>query len=191
MTENLTEKTLKSKKIFDGSVIKLFFDEVILPNHKIATREKVWHPGAVAVVPVTSDNEVILIKQFRYPVGEVLIEIPAGKLDKNEIPIECAKRELKEETGAFGGNFIHLTSFYTTPGFSSEFLHLYMAINFERKENNLDEDEFLQIIKIPLKDSFDWVFEGKIKDAKSIIGILMADKYLKDNHCSLSDKFKK
>ncbi len=181
MIEDLEEKKVSTKKIFEGKVIKLFFDEVMLPNKKIATREKVWHPGAVAVVPVSTDNEIILIKQYRYPVEEILIEIPAGKLDKNEIPLDCARRELSEEVGAVGGNLIHMTSFHTTPGFSNEFLHLYLALNFERKENNPDEDEFLQIIKIPLKISLDWIFEGKIKDAKSIIGILMANEYIKNN----------
>jgi len=187
MTENLVEKMLKSKKIFDGSIIKLFFDQVILPNNKKATREKVWHPGAVAVVPLTPENEIILIRQFRYPVNDVLIEIPAGKLDKDEPPLECAKRELEEEIGAFGGRFIHLTSFYTTPGFSNEFLHLYMAVEFESRQNHLDEDEFLQIIKISLKESIKWVSEGKIRDAKSIIGILMTERYLKNG--ILNNKF--
>jgi len=191
MIENLEEKMVNTKKIFEGKIIKLFFDEVMLPNNKIATREKVWHPGAVAVVPVTTDNEIILIKQFRYPVEDVLIEIPAGKLDKDEVPMVCARRELSEEVGAVGGSLIHLTSFHTTPGFSNELLHLYMAINFERKENKPDEDEFLQIIKVPLKNSLDWVFEGKIKDAKSIIGILMANEYLKNNCNGLNIRFEK
>lgn len=185
MTQNLEEKTISSKKIFEGKIIKVFFDDVMLPNKKMATREKVWHPGAVAVVPLTMDNEIILIKQYRYPVEEVLIEIPAGKLDKDEIPMDCARRELQEEVGAIGGNLVHLTSFHTTPGFSNEFLHLYLATNFENKENNPDEDEFLQIIKVPLKDSMDWVFEGKIKDAKSIIGILMTCEYIKNNYYDL------
>lgn len=182
MIENLEEKTVSTKKIFDGKIIKLFYDKVMLPNNKIATREKVWHPGAVAIVPVTEENEVLLIKQFRYPVKEVLIEIPAGKLDNCETPMDCAKRELREEVGAIEGKLIHMSSFHTTPGFSSEFLHLYLAINFKRKQNNPDDDEFLQIIKIPLKVAVNWVFEGKIKDAKSIIGILMTNTYFKNNY---------
>jgi len=194
MTHNLEdfeEKKVSSKKIFEGKIIKLFFDKVMLPNKKFATREKVWHPGAVAVVPLTSENEIILIKQYRYPVEEVLIEIPAGKLDKNEDPVDCAKRELQEEVGAVGGNMVHLTSFHTTPGFSNEFLHLYLAINFEKKENNPDEDEFLQILSVPVKECIGWVLEGKIKDAKSIIGILMASEYIKNNYRDLNIGFEK
>ncbi|MHB1334688.1 MAG: NUDIX domain-containing protein [Candidatus Humimicrobiaceae bacterium] len=191
MIKDLEEKKISSEKVFEGKIIKLFFDKVMLPNKKLATREKVWHPGAVAVVPLTSNNEIILIKQYRYPVEEVLIEIPAGKLDKDEAPGDCAKRELQEEVGAVGGNLVHLTSFHTTPGFSNEFLHLYLAINFEKKENNPDEDEFLQILSIPVKDCIDWVFEGIIKDAKIIIGILMANEYIKNNSCNLNTKFEK
>ncbi|MCL5771253.1 MAG: NUDIX hydrolase [Actinobacteria bacterium] len=191
MTCEFEEKLLNSKKVFDGKIIKLFFDNVILPNNKIATREKVWHPGAVAIVPLTVENDIILIKQYRYPVGETLVEIPAGKLDKNEIPIDCARRELQEEVGAVGGNLVHLTSFYTTPGFSNEYLHLFLAINFEKKQNNPDEDEFLQIIKIPIKSSVDWIFEGKIKDAKSIIGILLTNEYIKNNYYDLKNNFGK
>jgi ADP-ribose pyrophosphatase len=191
MTCEFEEKLLNSKKVFEGKIIKLFFDDVILPNNKIATREKVWHPGAVGIVPLTVENEIILIKQYRYPVEETLVEIPAGKLDKNEIPIDCARRELQEEVGAVGGNLVHLTSFYTTPGFSNEYLHLFLAINFEKKQNNPDEDEFLQIIKIPIKSSADWIFEGKIKDAKSIIGILLANEYIKNNYYDLKNNFGK
>ena len=191
MIKDLEEKTVSSEKVFEGKIIKLFFDKVMLPNNKTATREKVWHPGAVAVVPLTSENEIILIKQYRYPVEEVLIEIPAGKLDKGESPIDCAKRELQEEVGAVGGNLVHLSSFHTTPGFSNEFLHLYLAVNFEKKENNPDEDEFLQILSVPIKECIDWVFEGKIKDAKSIIGVLMASEYIKNNYYDLSNKLEK
>jgi ADP-ribose pyrophosphatase len=178
MNDEFEEKLISSKKVFDGKILKLFFDNVKLPNNKIATREKVWHPGAVAIIPITQDNDVILIKQYRYPVEETLIEIPAGKLDKNENPLECAKRELKEEVGAVDGDLIHLSSFYTTPGFSNEYLHLYLAINFNNKQNSPDDDEFLKIIKVPLLECLKWVKEGKIKDAKSIIGILLANDYI-------------
>ena len=146
------EKEISSKQIFEGKILKVFLDNVMLPNKKIASREKVLHPGAVGVVPVTEEKNIILIKQYRYPVKDILTEIPAGKLDKDEIPINCARRELKEEIGAFGGNFIHLSSFYTTPGFSNEFLHLYLAVNFKLMKNNPEEDEFLQAVEIPLDD---------------------------------------
>jgi ADP-ribose pyrophosphatase len=191
MTDRLEEVKISSEKVFEGKILKLFFDKVMLPNKKMATREKVWHPGAVAVVPLTATEEIILIRQFRYPVGEVLVEIPAGKLDSGEIPLDCAKRELHEEVGATGGNLVHLTSFYTTPGFSNEFLHLFLALNFEKKENNPDEDEFLEVISLPLEECVEWVFEGKINDAKSIIGILMADEYLRNHYYDLNNKFER
>ena len=177
--EKLIEKKIKSQVVFKGKIIKVYFDEILLPNDKKATREKVWHPGAVGVVPVNDKNEVILIRQYRYPIEEVLIEIPAGKLDKNELPQKCAERELQEEVGATGGKLIHLTSFLTTPGFSNELLHLFIAVDFKKSKNNPDDDEFLQVIKVPLDKCISWIYDGTIKDAKSIIGILMARDYLR------------
>lgn len=180
MSEKLWEHPISSKKIFDGHIIKVYFDTVKLPNEKIATREKVMHPGAVAIVPVNQNREVILVRQYRHPVEDVLIEIPAGKLDKGEAPVECARRELEEEVGAKDGHFIHLSSFHTTPGFSNEILHLFLAIDFIKRENNLDEDEFLQVLTVKLEESIKMVLNGEIKDAKTIIGIFLAKQYLKD-----------
>ena len=176
--EKLTEKKIDSKLIFNGKIIKVYFDRIFLPNKKKATREKVWHPGAVAIVPVNEKNEVILIRQYRYPVEEVLVEIPAGKLDINEKPESCARRELFEEVGATDGKLTRLCSFFTTPGFSNELLHLFIATDFTICKNNPDEDEFLQIVEAPLNQCLAWVYDGKIKDAKSIIGILMAKNYI-------------
>jgi ADP-ribose pyrophosphatase len=184
MNKKLWEHTISSKKIFNGNIIKVFLDNVKLPNDKTATREKVIHPGAVAIVPVNSNMEVILVKQYRHPVEDILIEIPAGKLDAGESPLDCAKRELEEEVGAKNGNLIHLSSFHTTPGFSNEVLHLYLAIGFLKKQNNLDEDEFLEVLEIKLEDSIDMIVKGEIKDAKTIIGIFLAKKYLEDNTCA-------
>ncbi len=181
MDKNLWEHTISSEKIFDGKIIKVYFDNVKLPNDRTATREKVIHPGAVAIVPINSNKEVILVKQYRHPIENILIEIPAGKLDKGETPLNCAKRELEEEVGAKNGNLIHLSSFHTTPGFSNEVLHLYLAVGFEKKQNNLDVDEFLQVMEIKLEDSIDMIVKGEIKDAKTIIGIFLAKKYLEDN----------
>ncbi len=177
MDKKLFEEKVTSKEIFKGKILKLYFDQVRLPNNKIATREKIEHPGAVAIVPINKENEVILVRQYRYPVDKVLIEIPAGKLDGSEPPIECAKRELKEEVGVEGGNFIHLAQIFTSPGFSSEKMEIYLVQDFEEKENNLDDDEFLNIIKIKLKDCLDMIKKGEINDAKSIIGIMMARDY--------------
>jgi ADP-ribose pyrophosphatase len=178
MDEKLFEKKIESKKIFNGEIVGLYFDKVRLPNNKIAMREKVTHPGAVGIVPVNKNGDIILVRQYRYPVGKVIIEIPAGKLSKKESPLECARRELREEVGAIGGKLIHLSTFYTTPGFCNEILHLYIAIDFKNIENDLDDDEFLHIITVKIDDCIRLVESGEIKDAKTIIGILMARDYL-------------
>ncbi|MBC7333658.1 MAG: NUDIX hydrolase [Actinobacteria bacterium] len=178
MEKKLFEEKISSQIIFEGEIVNLYFDKVKLPNNRVATREKVTHPGAVGIVPVTRNNEIILIRQFRYPVGDVLIEIPAGKLGKGEPPYECAKRELEEEIGAVGGTLINICTFYTSPGFCNEILYLYLALDFEEKENSLDEDEFLQVFRVKLGDSLDMIKSGTIKDAKTIIGILMARDYI-------------
>jgi ADP-ribose pyrophosphatase len=174
----LYEKKIRSKKIFSGKIIRLYFDEVMLPNKKTAKREKVSHPGAVGIVPVNKKGDVVLVEQFRYPVGAALLEIPAGKLDKGENPRDCAERELHEEVGAVGGRLIHLVTFYTSPGFADEILYLYLALDFERKENKLDDDEFLHVYEVDLEKTVSFIKKGKIKDAKTIIGILMARDYL-------------
>src|SRR4030042_1154736 len=178
MVKELYEKKISSEEIFKGEIVGLYVDRVKLPNNKIVTREKVTHPGAVGIIPVSKEGKIILVKQFRYPLGRVLLEIPAGKLGKNENSRDCAKRELKEEIGAAGGKLIHLTTFYTSPGFCNEILYLYLAIDFERKENNLDEDEFLTVVELKMKDALDYIENGKIKDAKTIIGVLLSRDYL-------------
>jgi len=178
--KKLIEKRLSSNEVFSGKIIKVYFDDILLPSNKKATREKVCHPGAVGIVPINENNEIFLIRQYRYPVEEVLIEIPAGKLDENESPQQCAYRELREEVGATGGMLVHLTSFFTTPGFSNELLHLYLAKGFGNDENEPEDDEFLQIIKVPLDECISMVDKGIIKDAKSIIGILMTRDYIKN-----------
>jgi ADP-ribose pyrophosphatase len=178
LSERLFEEKIDSKQIFKGKIVGLYYDNIKLPDGKTATREKVTHPGAVGIVPVTNDNKIILVRQYRYPVEDVTIEIPAGKLDKGESPSKCAQRELEEEVGAVNGKLIHLSTFYTTPGFCNEVLHLYLAIEFRRIGNNLDEDEFLEVIEPEADEAMQWVKNGKIKDSKTIIGILMAKDYI-------------
>ncbi len=178
MNERLFEEKIDSKKVFSGQILGLYHDTVKLPNGKTATREKITHPGAVGIVPVTDDNKIILVRQYRYPVEDITIEIPAGKLDKGESPFRCAQRELEEEVGAVDGKLIHLSTFYTTPGFCNEVLHLYMAIGFRRTGNNLDEDEFLEIVAPAVSEALNWIKDGKIRDSKTIIGVLMAKDFI-------------
>jgi len=191
MSKELFEKKISSKEIFKGEIIKLYLDKVKLPNEKIATREKVSHPGAVGIVPVNKENKIFLVRQFRYPVSEILMEIPAGKIDKNEKPLECARRELKEEIGAVGGKLIHLITFYSSPGFCDEIMHLYLAVGFVKEKNNLEDDEFLQVVELRMEDAFSFIKSGKIKDAKTIIGILFAQYYFSEGNSKTNGKSKK
>ncbi len=175
----MEEKKLASENKFKGEILTLNLDTVELPNGKKAPREVVRHPGAVSVVALEGDD-LILVRQFRYPVQEILWEVPAGKLDAGEEPEKCAKRELYEETGYKCEQMIHLTTFYTTPGFSDEIMHLYLATDLTPDQQCLDEDEFVTVEKVPLKKAIAMIGTGEIKDAKSIVGIYMANQYVQE-----------
>lgn len=168
----MREKTLASQTIYQGKIVTLRIDEVGLPNGKRSTREIVEHPGAVAVVPLLDSGEVVMVKQFRKPVERLLYEIPAGKLEKGENPLLCAQRELLEETGLEAKKWIKLCQFYTTPGFSNEIMHLFLARELVVGPSNLEDDEFLEVERIPLEKLANMLKEGKIQDAKTIIGLL-------------------
>ena len=172
------EKTIDSKRIFQGKMIHLRVDKVQLPDGKIATREIIEHPGAVAVVPITEDNRIIMVRQYRKPAEDFLLEIPAGKLDENEKPEFCAHRELKEETGFVSGKLEHLCSFFTTPGFSNEILHLYIAEELVEGIAKPDEDEYLSVESYPIEELLDMIFRSQIVDSKTIIGIFAAKEIL-------------
>lgn len=176
----LFEKKLTSKQIFDGKVVKLFVDTVELPNGETATREIVRHPGAVCVVPVTNDGEVVMVKQFRYPFEEIMLEIPAGKLEPGEDPLEAVKRELEEESGAVAGKIEHIGQLYTTVAIFDEKIQIYLATDLTFVNAHPDQDEFLETTKIPLKTLVDMVMNGEIPDAKTQIAILKADKILSE-----------
>lgn len=176
----LFEKKIDSKKIFDGKIVKLFVDTVELPNGQRAIREIVRHPGAVCVLPITDEGEVIMVKQFRYPFSEVLLEIPAGKLEPGEDPYEAVKRELEEESGAVAGKIEHIGELYTTVAIFDEKIQVYLASELTFINSHPDEDEFLEVTKIPLDTLVDMVMNGEIKDAKTQIAILKAEKYLKE-----------
>ena len=169
------EKCKDSELIFDGKVLHVYKDTITLPNGKEGFREYVKHIGAVCVIPVTDNGEVICVKQFRYPFHEPLIEIPAGKLDSvDEIPLEAAKRELAEETGAVAEKFIPLGIVDTTPALIDEKIHLYMAEGLTFGQMHPDEGEFLGVELIPLATLLDMVMSGEIRDGKTQIAILKA-----------------
>jgi len=175
---NYEEKTVSEQHIYTGNIIKVEKVTVTLPNGKLATRDIVRHPGASAVIPLNGNGELYMVRQFRKPLDKVSLEIPAGKLDAGEDPAICAARELKEETGLTAGKIIHLTSIYSTPGFSDEILHLYAAVDLHEGESCADEDEFISAEKYTVAELIDKVFSGEITDAKSIIGIFLADKII-------------
>jgi ADP-ribose pyrophosphatase len=173
------EKTINKKHIYTGNVIAVDLLTVTLPNGKEATRDIVSHPGASVVIPLSNEGELYMVRQFRKPLESESLEIPAGKLDKGEDPFECAKRELKEETGLDAENVKHLISIHSTPGFCDEILHMYLATGLKEGTACTDEDEFLSVEKVHVNDLIQRVLSHEITDAKSIIGILLADKIMK------------
>lgn len=167
----LFEKTIASKDIYQGRILNLRVDRVALPDGSESTREIIEHSGAVAIVAIDEDKNVWMVKQYRKAVEEVLMEIPAGTLEKGEEPLACAKRELAEETGLIAENWQHIVSYYSAPGFVTEKLHLYLATGLNQGDTNPGRDEFLYTIKMPLTDAYKAIFAGQIQDGKSIIGI--------------------
>lgn len=167
------EKTIEIKKIYDGKIIKLELQTVELCNKNIAEREIVRHKGGVAVIPITENNEIIMVRQFRKPFDEDLLEVPAGKIEDDEKPEVCAVRELKEETGYTADKISFINVMYPSPGYTDEKIYIYKAEGLKAGDLSLDEDEFLNVEKYSLKQAVEMVKNGVIKDAKSIIAILL------------------
>lgn len=173
--KNFEEKTVASKLIFDGAVVHLYRDDIELPNGKPAFREYVKHVGAVCVVPVTDEGEVICVRQYRYPFGKVLTEIPAGKLDSpDEDPTEAVLRELREETGATPRELTFIGDVYPSVAILNEVIHMYMATGLSFGETDPDEDEFLDIVKIPIEKMVEMIMNGEICDSKTQTAVLKA-----------------
>ncbi|MEK3730840.1 MULTISPECIES: NUDIX hydrolase [Paenibacillus] len=172
----LEETTLSTNNIFSGKIISLQVDTVRLPNGNTATREVVRHPGAVAVLAL-KDQKMLVVDQYRQPLGRCEVEIPAGKLEPGEDPLEAAKRELEEETGYTCGSIRKLHSFYTSPGFADEVIHLYLAEDLTRGDMNPDEDEFLEMAEITLEEAYQLIQEERISDAKTILAVYAWNMY--------------
>lgn len=170
--EKLFEDTIYSEIIYQGKILNLKKYKVKLPDGSNSMREIVEHSGGVSIVPITEQNEIIMVKQYRKAPEEILLELPAGKLEPDEKPEVCAKRELLEETGYKVENMKKLFSFYTTPGYSNELLHLFQGKVTKFKKKELDADEFIEITKIKPAEIMNLIFQGKIKDSKTIIGLL-------------------
>lgn len=171
----LIEKQYESELVFDGKVVHLYKDIVELPDGSHSLREYVKHLGAVCVIPITDEGEVILERQYRYAVGRVLVEIPAGKLDyAGEDFLEAAKRELREETGAVAGKMIDMGDYFGSPAIMGEHIRMFMAKDLTFGETELDEGEFLEVFRVPLKEAVDMVLRGEITDGKTQVAILRA-----------------
>ncbi|MBC7332301.1 MAG: NUDIX hydrolase [Synergistetes bacterium] len=166
------EKTLNRMLIYAGKVLNLRVDEVILEDGKKAKREVVEHKGAAVIIPVLDDGKIVTVRQYRYPVGEELIELPAGTLEKEEAPIDAAKRELLEETGYMAKDVQELACFYSSPGFCNEKMHLFLATNLVEGAQKLESDEKVQVEVYSIDELKEMIRKGEIKDAKTIAGIL-------------------
>lgn len=173
--EALEEKTLSSKNIFDGKVLHVRVDEVSLPNGDASVREYCHHNGAVCVIPITDEGDVLCVRQFRYPFHEAIIEIPAGKLDSPDEDHEsAARRELREETGAVASTLTYLGKYYGSPAILDECIYMYLAEGLSFGDTDLDDDEFLEPLRIPLDTLVQMTLEGKIQDGKTQISALRA-----------------
>ena len=175
---DLQERTIESKEIYNGKVLRLRVDRVRLPDGNETSREIVEHRGAVAIVAVDEKNRVYFVRQYRKPLEKALLEIPAGKLEEGEEPLECAKRELAEEIGYTPGDIRRLTFVYTSPGYCNERVFIYLARDLQRYQLEKDEGEFLEVETYPLEEAVRMVLDGVIEDGKSITGILLASRYL-------------
>ena len=167
----LKEKTLSQKEIFSGRILRVHVDEVRLPNGETSSREVVEHPGGVCIAALDGE-ELLFVKQFRYPYGKVILELPAGKLDKGEEPLHCGIRELKEETGAVGRDYLFLGENYPSPGYCAESIYLYATRVDHFEEQHLDENEFLDVLRIPLDKAVRMCLANEIPDAKTQLAVL-------------------
>lgn len=178
-TRDLTETQVSSRDIFKGFILDVKVDEIRQPDGNIGTRELIRHIGAVCVVPVTDDNKIIMEKQYRYPISMVIREIPAGKLDAaDEDRLEAAKRELREETGYTADEWINMGLYYPAPAYSDEKITMYLAKGLHKGETDLDDDEFIEVIEVPIDELVEDIMSGNLTDGKTQVAILKAARLL-------------
>ncbi len=177
------EKTTKTTPIYDGKIVKLQVDDVMLPDGQVAKREIIKHPGAVAVIAVTDEGKLVLVEQYRKALERSIVEIPAGKLEPGEEPAMTARRELEEETGYGAHSLTYLQTFATSPGFADEVIHLYVAKDLYNIDNKaaLDEDEFVELLEVSLEVAQSMVADQRIFDAKTAFAVLWLAAHLENN----------
>lgn len=173
----MQETIISTRSIYDGRIVKLDLHEVELPNGEHSQREVIRHSGAVAVVALDGDN-VLLVRQFRLPAAKVLLEIPAGTLEPGEDPLACAERELQEETGYKPGGLEAMGGFFVAPGYTSEFIHLFIATQLSESRLRGDADEFIETVRLSFSDALALIEKGEIVDGKTITGLLRAARHL-------------
>lgn len=168
----MEERTLESRQIYEGRRVSLRVDRVVLPGGRETTREIASYPDCVAIVAVDADGNVILVRQYRHAVGREMLELPAGGIESGEAPEESARRELEEETGYRPKDIRRIGGAYTAPGYSTEFMHLFLATGLEPGPSRAEDDEFIQVVPVPLSQIRAMIDSGEICDGKSVIGLL-------------------
>ena len=168
----LQESVLHTETIYEGRVVNLYLETVCLPNGAEAVREVIRHGGAVAIVPLHDDGQITLVRQFRLPAGTALLEIPAGTLEPGEDPQDCAIRELQEEAGLYPGRLTRIGGIFLAPGYSSEYIHLFVATDLRLSTLHGDDDEFLEVVRMPFGEVLELIDRGEMEDAKTITAVL-------------------
>lgn len=175
----MSEITLSSQTVFKGKLLHVKADQVRLPNGHESVREYIVHPGAAMIIALLDEQTIVLERQYRYPLNRHFIELPAGKIDPGEDPLHTAQRELREECGYIASEWRHLTTLHPGIGYSNERIELYLARGLTQTGNQLDEDEFLEVLHVPMAEAMNWIRDGRITEAKAVTGLLWAEKILR------------